>query len=411
MHVLIINTHYSKGGASRAARRLQVALNECNIKADYLSLLGEQPSLLKKIKFNIKAALDRFPSLLVARKKVMFSTAWLSNSELVNVINAHPCDIVHLHWINSGALSISDLTRIKKPIVWSLHDMWPFTGGCHYSSNCEGYIRGCGQCPLLQSDKENDLSSSNLLKKRQVYSILQDVAIVGLSSWMAESARKSYLFNESNVVHLPNPIDTSFFISQDSLNSRNSFKLPVDKKLVLFGAMSAVDDTRKGYRELTHALKYVTHNSDIELVVFGSDKVERTFEHGYVVNYVGYINSDTELRKLYSAADVMIVPSLQENLSNAIMESMSCSTPVVAFDIGGNKDMVDHKYNGYLATPYNPKSLAAGISWILNSTDYDALRRNAREKIISKFDNKLVALQYKCLYESSLSNLVERSCK
>lgn len=409
MRVLIVNTHYSKGGASRAARRLQVALNEYNINADYLSLLGERPSLFKKIKFNIKAALDRLPSLLVARKKVMFSTAWLSNSELVNAINSHACDIVHLHWVNSGALSVSDLTRIKKPIVWSLHDMWPFTGGCHYSSNCEGYIHECGQCPLLQSNKKNDLSSNILLKKRQAYNIIRDVQIVGLSSWMAESARKSYLFNESNVVNIPNPIDTSFFISQDLLDSRNSFRLPIDKKLVLFGAMSAVDDTRKGYRELTHALKYVINNSDIELVVFGSDKIERTFENGYVVNYVGYINSDAELRKLYSAADVMIVPSLQENLSNAIMESMSCSTPVVAFDIGGNKDMIEHKYNGYLATPYNPKCLALGISWVLSSAKYDQLRRNAREKITSNFDNKVVALQYKHLYEYSLNKVVERS--
>lgn len=402
MRVLIVNAHYSKGGASRAARRLQVALNEDGIHADYLSLYGGSKDFFERLKFRFKATMDRVPSLVVAREKIMFSTAWLSSSNFVHAINAHPSDIVHLHWINSGALSISDLTKIKKPIVWSLHDMWVFTGGCHYDNHCERYVSGCGQCPLLNSKKQNDLSFITLMRKQHALNSIDNIKFVGLSNWMTESAKKSYLLKDSYIVNLPNPIDTTFFSSQDMALSRSDFDLPHDKKLVLFGAMSAVDDTRKGYRELTQALKLMINNEDIELVVFGSSKIGRVIEDGCVVHYVGYIDSDVRIRKLYSAADVMIVPSLQENLSNAIMEAMSCSTPVVAFDIGGNKDMIDHKYNGYLATPFSPDSLALGIDWVTSSVQYAQLRNRAREKAVSTFDNKIVASQYKELYKLSL---------
>ncbi len=400
MHVLIVNAHYSKGGASRAAKRLQNALQEANVKADYISFYGDKQNILENLRFNFKASVDRLPSLFFAKKKIMFSTAWLSNSKLLNIINSHPCDIVHLHWINSGALSLSDIAKIKKPIVWSMHDMWAFTGGCHYDNFCNRYTHGCGNCPLLNSTKKKDLSHNIISKKSKFLTRNKNITLVGLSAWMTESAKKSYLFKAHKIVNIPNPIDTNFFSKEDVCKSREAYDLPKGKILVLFGAMSALDDTRKGYRQLIQALSCSSAPKDVELVVFGSNRIERTYENGYAIHYVGYINNDMDLRKLYSAADVMIVPSLQENLSNAIMESLSCSTPVVAFDIGGNRDMIEHKHNGYLAEPQDPESLAKGISWVIDPKRYPSLCNFARDSIVAKFDNNVVATQYKNLYKT-----------
>ena len=179
--------------------------------------------------------------------------------------------------------------------------------------------------------------------------------------------------------------------------------MPEDKKIILFGAMGALSDPRKGFKELEASLKNLT-NENYECVVFGSSKKQDSKNIGLKIHYLGNINDDVSLVTLYNAVDIMIVPSLQENLSNAIMESLACATPVVGFDIGGNSDMIEHKKSGYLAKPFDVNDLADGIKYILNNSNYDEFCRNARKKVLNQFDYKVVSQKYIHLYRDILED-------
>ena len=310
-------------------------------------------------------------------------------------------DIVHLHWVTGGMLRIEDVARIRAPVVWSLHDMWAFTGGCHYDEECGKFKNSCGSCPVLASAKENDLSSKVLQRKQVSFKQHTNLTIVGLSNWLAKQAKSSTLFKNTSVVNLPNPIDTTSFAPFCKQQARTLFKLPGDKKLVLFGAMGATSDPRKGFKELAQALDHLP--AEYELVVFGSNEPKISQGFKQKAHYLGHLHDDIALRVLYNAADVMVVPSLQENLSNAIMESLSCGTPVVGFDIGGNSDLIDHQVNGYLAEPYSADDLAKGIAWVLQHQSPDELAENARQKVLENFESSLVASKYIDLYREVLS--------
>lgn len=399
MKVMIVNAYSSKGGASRAARRLEACLSVVDgIEVEYLALIDGDGALYGDAASWVRAATNRAPGYLFSKGQAFFSTPILSSRKVVDYINESDCDIVNLHWINSGAIGISDISKMNKPIVWSLHDMWPFTGGCHYDQNCKGYKSRCSTCcKVIGNALGTQLASSFFEKKEESYKKHQSLTFVGLSKWMAAEAASSSLSNLYKVVNLPNPIDTDIFHEISRVKARERFGLPVEKQLVLFGSMS-VDDPRKGLKELMASIAFL-RNDDVELVVFGaSDSLESTIGNNKI-HYVGSLGLDSDLAQLYSACDVMVVPSLQENLSNAIMESMSCSTPVVAFDIGGNPDLIDHKVNGYLATPLDVKDLAWGIEFILSTQKSVPLRQAARDKVVTSFSNSVVAKKYMNLFD------------
>ncbi|GFZ77194.1 hypothetical protein GCM10011403_20350 [Pseudohongiella nitratireducens] len=217
---------------------------------------------------------------------------------------------------------------------------------------------------------------------------------------MADQAQKSTLSDFYRVVNLPNPIDVSKFVPISKDQARRGLGIPLNKKVILFGAMSVVDK-RKGFAQLCQAIRSLSEK-DIEVVVFGATDSDLSETLNQKVRLMGNISSDDKLIELYSAADVMVVPSLQENLSNAIMESMSCSLPVVGFDIGGNSDMIDHKVNGYLARPMDTEDLANGMLFVLSQLENSKLSAAAREKIVSKFSYKVVSRQYLQLFQSIL---------
>ncbi len=227
--------------------------------------------------------------------------------------------------------------------------------------------------------------------------------IVALSKWLLRSAKESTLLAQKHHINLPNPIDTTLFKPIDRIEARKLWRLPQNKKLVLFGSMNPFDDPRKGFSKLSEALRCMTRSDDTELVIFGSSQPQHPSEYGFKTHYAGSIQDDVSLATLYSAVDVMVVPSLQENLSNAIMESLSCGTPVVGFGIGGNSDLVEHLQNGYLAKPFDPADLANGIDWVLYEADYTALCRNARQKVVRESDSRVVAKKYIALYEKILN--------
>ena len=412
MKILIVNSYDIYGGAARAAYRLHKGLQNFGIDSKMLvqkkfsdddTVFTCENDRSQEISYTDKLALQNYPN----KTKTLFSTAVVSNQAIVEYINNSDTDVVHLHWITNGFLSIDDIGKIKKPILWSLHDMWAFTGGCHYDEECWGYKKECGSCKVLQSFLQDDLSHKLWSIKKRVFSTCENLTIVGLSSWLAKAAQKSSLLANKPIFTLPNPINSDFFVAQKKVDCRNYFNLPQNKKLVLFGAMGATSDPRKGYEELTQALQ--NHkNENVEFVVFGNTQEEKSYD-SHTTHFLGKIDDDVVLKKLYNAVDVMIVPSLQENLSNAIMESLSCGTPVVAFDIGGNSDMIEHKKNGYLAKPFDINDLAFGIDWVLSNKDYKQLCINARNKVVNTFSYDLVIPKYIDLYTNISTNKVQVS--
>ncbi|KAB7892670.1 glycosyltransferase family 4 protein [Poseidonibacter ostreae] len=411
MKILIVNTSDIEGGAARAAYRLHNALLAQDVDSQMLVMSKSSddytvtgPSTkIQKAFGKLRPTLDSLPVRFYKEKtKTLFSPAWLGFRGIVDKINEINPDIVHLHWICNGMMRVEDISRIKAPIVWSLHDMWAFTGGCHYDEECGGYEKDCGSCKVLGSSKENDLSKKVFKRKQKVFKSKKDITIVGLSSWLNECSKNSTLLKDKKHINLPNPIDTNIFKPFDKEKARELWSLPQDKKLVLFGAMGATSDPRKGFDELSDAMKKLK-DSNIEFVVFGSWRPLNAPNFGFKTHYLGSLADDVSLVTLYSAVDVMVVPSLQENLSNAIMESLSCGTPVIGFDIGGNSDMIVHKETGYLVKTFDTSDLADGMEWILNSEKYDELCTNSRVKGLKEFDSIVVAEKYIELYRSILN--------
>lgn len=411
MKVLIVNSSDIEGGAARAAYRLHQSLLVKGVESQMLvqskssddfSVLGPITKT-QKVAQKLRPFIDGLPVRRYKnRTKTLFSPSWVPFSDVVGRINNLDPDIVHIHWIAGGLLRIEDLAKIKAPVVWSLHDNWAFTGGCHIMWDCEKYKSACGSCPRLGSQSENDLSRTTYLRKKKVFTKIKNLTVVGLSGWLANCAKDSSLFESHEVVCLPNPVDVCVYSPFDKGVSRNLLKLPVNKRLIVFGAMGATSDINKGFKELSAALQQLKAE-DAELIVFGSSKPETDPGFNQTAHYLGRLHDDVTLRVLYSAADVMVVPSLQENLSNTIMESLACGTPVVAFDVGGNPDLIDHKINGYLARSYSTEDLANGIDWVLQHNLPELLAESARKKILDKFDSKVVAEKYIDLYRKVLS--------
>jgi len=410
MKILIVNTSDMQGGASRAAYRLHKSLLAQNIDSQMLvenktsddfTVLSQSKNTIKyfnKLRWAIDSLwVDSYKN----KTQTIFSPSWFGFSNIVNKINDINPDIVHLHWICGAMMRVEDIALIKAPIVWSLHDMWAFTGGCHYDEACSGYKDSCGSCKVLGSSKDNDLSRKVFNRKEKTFSQIENMTIVGLSKWLSNCANHSTLLKNKKHVSLPNPIDTNIFKPFDKEKARELWSLPKDKKLVLFGTLGATSDPRKGFDELNNTL-HKLENKDIEFVVFGSSEPRESQNFGFKTHYLGSLADDVSLVTLYSAVDVIIISSLQENLSNVILESLACGTPVVGFDIGGNSDMIIHKETGYLAKPFDTDNLAFGIEWVLNSENYNELCQNAREKIFREFDSIVVGKKYIELYEDIL---------
>jgi len=414
LKVLLLNTNDIFGGAAIAAYRLLKGLQQNGVQAQMLvqSKKSDDYSIIEfqtkwqKTFGRIRPILDSIPvRFYKQREKTIFSPAVLPDNIFRKIHDINP-DVMHLHWIAFGFVKIESLAKIKKPIIWTLHDMWAFTGGCHYDEECGKYDKNCGHCPILGSNKKNDLSSKIWKRKEKSWKNL-DLTVVTPSSWLGECAKKSSLFSQTRIEVIPNGIDLNRFKPIDKNIARDILYLPKDKKLILFGALSALSDKRKGFPLLREALKNFSskENKDIEMVIFGSSKPKDEEDMGFKTHYLDHLNDEISLVLVYSAADVMIVPSIQDNLPNTVMESISCGTPVVAFNIGGIHDMIDHQKNGYLAKPFDATDLAYGIKWVLeDGSRWKKLSENARAKVVSEFDIVKVAKRYVDLYKNALKS-------
>lgn len=409
LNPLILNTFDKQGGAAIATYRFYKGLRSIGINSKMLvqGKKGDDQSvdgpitMLQKIVAILRPDLDGIATKLYRnREKVFFSPSWLPE-RLVTKVNQYKPDIIHLFWINSGFFRIETIKKLKQPIIWTLHDMWPFTGGCHYDDECGRYQQSCGNCPVLHSVRERDLS--RWIWKRKLISWEDaQITVVATSRWLADSARASSLFKNLRIEVIPNGLDTERYKPINREIARSVYNLPQDKHLILFSAYSATSDRRKGGQFLTQAIEKLSQAGwgvNSELVVLGASKSDGYSEMGMKVHYLGYLHDEISQVLLYSASDVMVAPSMQENLSNAVMESLACATPVVAFNIGGMPDMIDHLENGYLAAPFNSDDLADGIQWVLESEErHKSLSKHARQSVEKRFSLQAIANKYLDLY-------------
>ena len=325
-------------------------------------------------------------------------------------ITVHPlvreADIIHLHWINQGYLSLKTLQKLfnlGKPVVWTLHDMWPFTGGCHYSGTCLEFLEKCSFCPYLSKPAKDDLAAKQFSKKRKLYHDA-DIHLVACSKWMKAQASESALFRHKEIIAIPNPIDVDVFKPIDKKEARTKLGLPKNKKLLLFGTMDS-SDMRKGARYLFEALNTLVENfpvfrEKVEVVVFG--KIHKSFYAGVPlkIHNLKFVSDTQKFVEIYNAADIFVLPSLQVNLPNTVMESLACGTPVVAFSSGGLTEMIKHKHSGFIAESKNALSLSTGIYESLFMDDLEQMGKNAREKVLKEYANDIVARQYVEMYKN-----------
>ena len=418
MRVLIVNTSERAGGAAMAANRLMEALNNHGVKArmlvrdkqtDNLNVVGLRDKWWQQWCF----LWERFVIWLHLR----FSRTHLFEIDIANAgtdITKLPefkeADVIHLHWVNQGMLSLSGIRKILKsgkPVVWTMHDIWPATAICHYARNCRNYRTACGHCPLLSNgERNNDLASRVWRRKEQLLSG-QSISYVACSKWLCGEARLSALLRGQKVVSIPNAIDTRIYCPADRQQSRQSVGLPTDRQLILF-VSQRVTDQRKGMDFLIEAVclmadRFPELKQHVGIAVLGGHSDELTGRLPLPVFPLGYVSDERQIVNIYRSADVFVTPSLEDNLPNTIMEAMACGVPCVGFKVGGIPEEIDHQKNGYVAAYRDAEDLARGIHWVLQEADYEALSKAAVTKVSRSYSQQSVALKYTEVYNEALA--------
>lgn len=318
-------------------------------------------------------------------------------------------DIIHLHWV-CNELSISDLQEIiklKKPIVWTCHDSWAFTGGCHVRCDCERYQQKCGMCKMVGSVSDRDHSTKILENKKRKWR-KNNIVFIGPSNWMKDSIAKSSLFHNNRIEVIPNALELDIY---HPMNEREVFEIIKTKKKtnkinILFGALD-INIPYKGFSYLIELLEKLEQiekekKEKICLHIVGEGKINHPVLKQYECKYWGYIREPRKMAAVYNIADVLLYPSLEDNLPGVVMESLACGTPVVAFDTGGISDMVEHKKNGYIAKRRNTDDLLRGLFWVLENNHGNVLGNNGVKKVQDEYDSKVVAERHIALYNCLL---------
>ena len=362
IRVLSVCTSDSSGGAARAAYRIHLAVQEYGIDSrlfvkkketadDRVSSVSDfvpHNALYRAFDWVRNKVKNKWQHYQWGKypKRGPYFMSDLRSTDIGGALRKIDYDILHLHWVNLRFLPLDQLPK-DKPIVWTLHDSWPFCGICHLPMDCNGFEKACGCCPSLWSNDRKDLSHQ-VWKKKQGYFRGLDLHVVAPSRWMAESARKSSLLGACDIHVIPNCLDTEGFCPGGREEACARLGLDPDKRHILFGAMNAVEDRNKGFEELVDALKRIAphHLEDTDLVIFGTTRLVPDRLGALTVRSLGMLKKQEDIVAAYRAADVTVVPSLSENLSCTIQESLSCGTPAAAFAIGGNGDLIDHQING-----------------------------------------------------------------
>jgi glycosyltransferase involved in cell wall biosynthesis len=353
----------------------------------------------------VRGLLDRAPLILAAQRTgAMFSPAWAPDGIARQVRRLAP-DLVHLHWIAGGMLRIESLARLGRPLIWTMHDMWTFTGGCHYDDGCGRYVEACGRCPVLGSSTQWDLSRWVMRRKRRAWRGLP-VTLVAPSRWLAEQAQAASLFRDRPIRVIPNGLDLELFQPVDPGLARRLLRLPPERSYLLFGAFDPGGERRKGFGLLQAALQRLAESGwrdRLDLLVVGATAPAGPLDLGLRTHFLGVLHDELSMALALAAADAVVVPSTQENLPNMAIEAFACGRPCIGFAVGGLPDIVEDGANGRLAPPFDTGELAAAIAWVLQDEERRrALGRAARQKAEQTFDLRLVARRYADLYAEVL---------
>lgn len=412
MKVLLLNSSDVTGGAAKAAYRTQRGLRLAAVDSTMRvqEKLGDDETVLgpvgprEKYAGKLRAFLNEIPLRSYPDRGAPFSASRFG-SKFANWIEAKRPDIVNLHWGTNGFIDARYLRRVGRdpypPLVWTLHDCWSFTGGCHYPGDCVQYRGGCGSCPVLGSRKANDLSRKTYRDKERAWRDI-NLHFITPSEWLGRLVQDAPLTGRFPVKTIPNGVDTETYRPRDRNAMRGLFRLPVDRRLVLFGSVDALSDRRKGFDLLQEALERLQAKSpDVvpELVVFGNRKSGPERLAGFKVHYIGRLGDEISLAALYAACDLLVLPSREDNLPNVVLEAMSCGLPVVAFDTGGIPEMVRPEKTGLLAKAFDSEELAEHIRRLVAQDDpRSAMGRKAREVIEAEYTLERVGNAYRSYF-------------
>lgn len=410
MRVLIVNTSERTGGAAVAANRLMKALNNNGAKAKMLVRDKETDALTV-------VSLPHSPRLrwhflwerLVIFYRLHFSRQHLfeidianAGSDITKLPEFKEADVIHLHWINQGMLSLKGIRKILqsgKPVVWTMHDIWPATALCHVTLGCERFTTQCQHCRLLPDGGSSNDFSATIWQRKQRMLADGSIYFVACSRWLASEAKRSALLKGQKITSIPNPIDTHIYKIGDKQEARKRLGLPLDKKLILF-ASQRVTNANKGMDYLIEACRQL-QLADVAVVILGGHAEEVVSQLPLEAYPLGYVNEESRIVDVYQAVDVFVLPSLSENLPNTIMEAMACGVPCVGFKVGGIPEEIDHRQNGYVAEYRHAEDLAQGIRWILSEADYAKLSQNAVQKVMQNYSQQSVALKYLDVYHQA----------
>ena len=418
MRVLIVNTSENTGGAAVAANRLKEALNNNGIKAKMLVRDKESDDItVAQLNKSWHQKWDFLWERLVIYMRLHFKR---DNLFLIDIANAgtditktrefKEADVIHLSWINQGMLSLKGIRKIlesNKPVVWTMHDLWPASSICHYARNCRNYEKQCGNCPLLPGNgSSNDLSARIWRKKRKILE-RNSILFVTCSRWLADKAKKSGLLSGQKVISIPNPIDSRAFTKENREEARLYAGLPEGKKLILF-VSQRVTDKRKGMDYFITAInKMVEAHPEMKdncgIAILGG-KAEELADKLPLPSYpLGYVSEEKKIASIYNSVDLFVLPSLEDNLPNTIMEAMACGVPCVGFNTGGIPEMIDHLKNGYVAEYKSSDDLARGIHWVLSEADHQSLSNEAMKKVNQCYSQYAVAMKYIEAYNQAMA--------
>ena len=410
MKTVIVNHSDIIGGAARATYRIHNALRCHGI--DSRMLVGQKASgdwTVECLQRNIGAKVwAKGGSLLVGALKKVFKTGnpilhspAIISTRLSRLFNASDADVIHLHWINHGLLSIADIGKITKPLIWTLHDMWGFCGAEHYTED----FRWRDEYSSTNRPKyESGLDLNRWTWAIKSKNWKRPIQVVTPSPWLADCAHQSVLMRDWPITVIPNAIDTNVWQPVNKELARKMLGLPPEVPLLLFGAIGGGNDPRKGFDLLRVALGELSAQlPGLELVVFGQMTPKTPVNLDFPIHYTGHLHDDVSLRLHYCAADLTVVPSRQEAFGQTASESHACGTPVVAFNTTGLTDIVEHKKTGYLAKAFDPMDLARGVKWILtDSARHLELGQAARARAVKLWSYETVAAQYLSIYYQAI---------
>lgn len=391
------------GGAFKATMRINECLQEQGVESSVLvrsrynntKAMEVMDTPVKRIVSKIRNGFN----LLFCHGEVIADLFGADVSQISEIVES---DVIVLHWVNSfiSLGSIRKLVKLGKPIIWVMHDMWVFTGGCHYDQYCGKYEFGCGACPLMGSKNKHDRSYKNLREKMKLFSET-DITFVAISKWELNCAKRSMVLASQRVVEITNPIDTAVFQPMDREKLRLE-KINVKKRIILFGADKALENKSKGFAYFLEALKCLKQEEYCAVCFGKAPEKNKIIANDMEIIYLGTVQEEEELAKWYNIADVFVAPSMQESFGYTVCEALSCGTPVAAFAVGGILDQVQHMENGYLAGMKDAEDLAKGIEYCVENRD--KLTRNARKGVLQKNRYNVVGMKYFNLCKDVMKN-------